>query len=116
MSALVWKQPPLRVNAVFNDEVCDQLRAHPGQWALVRTYRHHGRCNNDFDYRPLEVEIQVRHINAHKPGGRCELYARWLSLPALLPAAFEDVREDGDRDGDEGPDDQVRGAVPGDVG
>lgn len=74
MSVLEWRDPPERAGLVFGRETVEELRARPGEWALVRVYGHH---HKSVPKTPLGVEIRYRFRVIG--GGRfTELYARWV--------------------------------------
>ena len=72
MSVLEWKAPPTRSNAVFDAETLAELRARPGEWALVRVYPGHGTRTPK---KPIDIEIQVRYLGG-KSAPYVQLYAR----------------------------------------
>lgn len=76
-TGFVWKAPPAKRNTVFNGRVLARLHSRPGQWARIRVYSGRGRTAGDVAH-PTDIEIDVRYIDAHKPTGRTELYARWV--------------------------------------
>lgn len=88
MSVVEWKEPPPsggpKNRSARHEAIAAELRANPGQWALVVVESHAGtaqkiRHSHVVAYRPLGAfEATCRR---RKPDGMVEVYARFVGDP-----------------------------------
>lgn len=76
---VTWQDPPTRHGRVFRDEILAELRAHPGRWALIRTYpwEHSG----SYPKHPADLELRFVYYTRRPGPARTELYARARRQP-----------------------------------
>ncbi len=82
-----WKEPPPRTRqgspGIWNG-IVSELRANPGQWALVRTYAHPSSASSTATQ--LKIRFPRLEVTSRKrDDGQADMYARWVGVTDGTP-------------------------------
>ncbi len=59
-TSVVWRDPPADRRRLLTDEVLEQLRAHPGRWAVVREYANRTAVKGGIPVKhPPDIELRA---------------------------------------------------------
>lgn len=74
---LAWQDPPEAVKSrIWTAEVLEQLRARPGDWALIRTWTHTAPGLRQIGQPPHDIETKFTYRRGERGGRATQLYAR----------------------------------------
>jgi hypothetical protein len=72
MAELIWRDPPERRRRVLTGEIVNELRAHPGRWAVIRRYPNRTAIKGR---RVIKHPVDIELLGVTEPPGSV-LYAR----------------------------------------